>query len=193
MPRIAGAAVAAWRAELQRVGALHGDALARVPRVVVTSQVTASSTRSRVLTLQLTPEALKAAAAGAARRKTGARGLRTIIEGVLLDVMYEIPSRPDIRKCVVSADCVTRHQRPLLVTESGQVLSEEGQAIPGLEAGVPEGRGEARDVFAEFAPGHGLPFGSTIFVEALLIERRLTGLFFHLFPEVLENVFFTHG
>ena len=45
--------------------------------------------------------------------------------------MYEIPSRPDIRKCVVSAECVTRHQRPLLVTESGQVISEEGEvAIP---------------------------------------------------------------
>ena len=58
------------------------------------------------------------------------RSLRTVVEEILLDVMYEIPSRPDIRKCVVSADCVTRRQRPLLVTESGQVLSEEGQAIP---------------------------------------------------------------
>src|SRR3979409_1499927 len=42
--------------------------------------------------LQLTPDALQAAAKGAAKRKTGARGLRTIIEEVLLDVMYEIPS-----------------------------------------------------------------------------------------------------
>src|SRR5216117_4200038 len=48
--------------------------------------------------LQLTQEALQAAAAGAAKRKTGARGLRTIIEEVLLDVMYEIPSRTDVRR-----------------------------------------------------------------------------------------------
>src|SRR5207249_2411048 len=48
--------------------------------------------------LQLTPDALQAAAKGAAKRKTGARGLRTIIEEVLLDVMYEIPSSTNIRK-----------------------------------------------------------------------------------------------
>jgi ATP-dependent Clp protease ATP-binding subunit ClpX len=52
--------------------------------------------------LQLTDDALRAAAAGAAKRKTGARGLRTIIEEVLLDVMYEIPSRTDVRRVVVT-------------------------------------------------------------------------------------------
>ena len=80
--------------------------------------------------LVFTDEAYVAIAEAAIRQRTGARGLRTVVEEILLDVMYEIPSRPDIRKCVVSADCVTRRQRPLLVTESGQVLSEEGQAIP---------------------------------------------------------------
>jgi ATP-dependent Clp protease ATP-binding subunit ClpX len=80
--------------------------------------------------LVFTDEAYVAIAEAAIRQRTGARGLRTVVEELLLDVMYEIPSRPDIRKCVVSAECVTRHQRPLLVTESGQVLSEEGQAIP---------------------------------------------------------------
>jgi len=80
--------------------------------------------------LVFTEEAYTAIAEAAIRQRTGARGLRTVVEEILLDVMYEIPSRPDIRKCVVSAECVTRHQRPLLVTESGQVLSEEGQAIP---------------------------------------------------------------
>ena len=80
--------------------------------------------------LVFTDEAYVAIAEAAIKQRTGARGLRTVVEELLLDVMYEIPSRPDIRKCVVSADCVTRRQRPLLVTESGQVLSEEGQAIP---------------------------------------------------------------
>ena len=80
--------------------------------------------------LVFTEEAYTAIAEAAIRQRTGARGLRTVVEELLLDVMYEIPSRSDIRKCVVSAECVTRRQRPLLVTESGQVLSEEGQAIP---------------------------------------------------------------
>ena len=38
----------------------------------------------------------------------GARGLRTIIEETLLDVMYEIPSRPDVRRCVIDADAIRR-------------------------------------------------------------------------------------
>jgi ATP-dependent Clp protease ATP-binding subunit ClpX len=52
--------------------------------------------------------------------KTGARGLRTIIEGVLLDVMYEIPSHPEVVKCVVNAECITRRTPPLLLMETGQ-------------------------------------------------------------------------
>jgi ATP-dependent Clp protease ATP-binding subunit ClpX len=80
--------------------------------------------------LVFTDDAYVAIAEAAIKQRTGARGLRTVVEEILLDVMYEIPSRNDIRKCVVSAECVTRHQRPLLVTESGQVLNQEGEAIP---------------------------------------------------------------
>ena len=56
---------------------------------------------------------------------TGARGLRTVVAEVLLDVMYEAPSRPEIRKCVISADTVINRKRPLLVNEAGQVVGEE--------------------------------------------------------------------
>jgi ATP-dependent Clp protease ATP-binding subunit ClpX len=80
--------------------------------------------------LVFTDEAYVAIAEAALAQKTGARGLRTVVEDILLDVMYDIPSRQDIRKCVVSADCVTRHTRPLLVTESGQELDADVQAIP---------------------------------------------------------------
>jgi ATP-dependent Clp protease ATP-binding subunit ClpX len=79
--------------------------------------------------LVFTDDALQAIAEAALSQKTGARGLRTVVEEILLDVMYEMPSRPEIRKCVVSADCVTRKRRPLLLAESGQVLNEE-QDIP---------------------------------------------------------------
>jgi ATP-dependent Clp protease ATP-binding subunit ClpX len=73
--------------------------------------------------LVFTPEALRAAAREAMKLKTGARGLRTIIEQVLLDVMYEVPSHPDVVKCVVNAECITRNAPPLLLLESGQALS----------------------------------------------------------------------
>ena len=72
--------------------------------------------------LVFTPEALRAAAREAMKLKTGARGLRTIIERVLLDVMYEIPSRPEVVKCVVNAECITRITPPLLLTADGQAL-----------------------------------------------------------------------
>jgi ATP-dependent Clp protease ATP-binding subunit ClpX len=55
-------------------------------------------------------------------RKTGARGLRTIIEETLLDVMYEIPSRSDVVKCVVNANTIRRRVRPLLLTQSDRPI-----------------------------------------------------------------------
>ena len=79
--------------------------------------------------LVFTDDAYVAIAEAAMGQKTGARGLRTVVEEILLDVMYEIPSRTDIKKCVVSADCVTRHTRPLLVTEAGKVINEDGEEI----------------------------------------------------------------
>ena len=54
--------------------------------------------------------------------KTGARGLRTIIEKVFLEVMYEIPSHPEVVKCVVNAECMTRSTPPLLLLADGQAL-----------------------------------------------------------------------
>jgi len=73
--------------------------------------------------LVFTPEALRAAARDAMKLKTGARGLRTIIERVLLDVMYEIPSHPEVVKCVVNADCITRNASPLLLNGDGQPIA----------------------------------------------------------------------
>lgn len=63
-------------------------------------------------------DALAAAASEALRLRTGARGLRTIIESVLLDVMYEIPSRRDVRKCLITADTIRNKTKPILLTQS---------------------------------------------------------------------------
>nr|MBA2285038.1 ATP-dependent Clp protease ATP-binding subunit ClpX [Ktedonobacteraceae bacterium] len=68
--------------------------------------------------LVFTPDALDAAAESAMKQRTGARGLRSIIEEVLLDVQYEIPSRSDVKRIIVNGDVITQHHKPLLVTRS---------------------------------------------------------------------------
>ena len=70
--------------------------------------------------LVFTDDALKAIAEVALRHKTGARGLRTVLEETLMEVMYEIPGRGDVKKCVVNAESVTAKVRPLLLTRGGQ-------------------------------------------------------------------------
>ncbi|MCB0246815.1 MAG: ATP-dependent Clp protease ATP-binding subunit ClpX, partial [Anaerolineae bacterium] len=54
--------------------------------------------------------------------RTGARGLRTILESVLLDVMYEIPSRPEVTKCIVNADTILRRSLPVLLAGNDRAL-----------------------------------------------------------------------
>ncbi|AVX19833.1 MAG: ATP-dependent Clp protease ATP-binding subunit ClpX [Bacillota bacterium] len=66
--------------------------------------------------LEFQPEALRVVAQEALKRNTGARGLRAIIEDIMLDVMYEIPSRDDIEKVVITADCILKKEQPLIIT-----------------------------------------------------------------------------
>src|SRR3954451_6537285 len=68
--------------------------------------------------LEFTDDALEAAADRALKQKTGARGLRTIIEETLLDVMYEIPSQESVRKCVVTRDVIDGLRGPVIVTRN---------------------------------------------------------------------------
>jgi len=73
--------------------------------------------------LVFTNDALDAAAEGAMKQRTGARGLRSIIEDVLLDVMYEIPSRADVKKVIINGDVITARHKPLLETRSTRTTS----------------------------------------------------------------------
>jgi ATP-dependent Clp protease ATP-binding subunit ClpX len=68
--------------------------------------------------LQFTDDALREAATAALKTRAGARGLRTILERTLLDVMYDIPSRDDIAKCVIRAETIRGEAPPLLLTRS---------------------------------------------------------------------------
>ncbi len=67
--------------------------------------------------LKFTDSALKAIACKAVQRKSGARGLRAILEEIMLDVMYEIPSQKGIKECVVTGETVTRKEKPMLIYE----------------------------------------------------------------------------
>ena len=69
-------------------------------------------------------DALWAIADRALERETGARGLRSIIESALTDVMFDLPSRSDIARCIVTRDCIERGARPTLVTHGGHASTE---------------------------------------------------------------------
>ncbi len=65
--------------------------------------------------LTFTKEALIAIAIKAQRRKTGARGLRSILEDVMLDVMYDLPSLQGVKKCVINKEVIERKEQPALI------------------------------------------------------------------------------
>src|SRR5437763_1816100 len=74
--------------------------------------------------LVFTEDGLWEIAQRALERETGARGLRSIIEGVLLDVMFELPSRRDVSKCVITKETISKGLKPTLVTSGGAVAGE---------------------------------------------------------------------
>ena len=65
--------------------------------------------------LRLTEGALRAISRQALKRKSGARGLRAILETVMLELMYDIPSRDDVEECVISEEVIEQSAKPLLV------------------------------------------------------------------------------
>jgi ATP-dependent Clp protease ATP-binding subunit ClpX len=82
------------------------------------------------------PAALKAIARKALRRKTGARGLRSIIEQALLDTMYDLPSQGNVKRVVLDENAIEGEGKPLLIYADEDAASDK-----------PE-RGEVRDAAA---------------------------------------------
>ncbi|HBL83063.1 MAG TPA: ATP-dependent Clp protease ATP-binding subunit ClpX, partial [Clostridiales bacterium] len=66
------------------------------------------------ITLNMEEDAIEAIAQKALDRKTGARGLRSIIEEAMLDIMYELPSEEDVESCTITKECVTEHKPPVV-------------------------------------------------------------------------------
>ncbi len=75
--------------------------------------------------LEFDKDALVEIAQKAIERKTGARGLRSIIESIMLDVMFELPSRNDIDKCIISKETVSNNASPKLILQDGTVLDHD--------------------------------------------------------------------
>ncbi|PLS16893.1 ATP-dependent Clp protease ATP-binding subunit ClpX [Bacillus sp. M6-12] len=75
--------------------------------------------------LEFEKEALVEIAKKAIERKTGARGLRSIIEGIMLEVMFDLPSRDDIQKCIITAETVADNKPPKLILTDGSIAESE--------------------------------------------------------------------
>ena len=86
--------------------------------------------------LQFQPEALTAIAQAALDRKLGARGLRSVMEGIMTDIMFEIPSDLSIQTVTVTAESVESHGAPLVVRD------ENTERVPMHRVGVPENLAE---------------------------------------------------
>lgn len=80
------------------------------------------------VTLEFESEALRLIAAKALEQKTGARGLRTVVEGLMLDVMYNIPSEEHVSKCVITQASVEKKEQPLIVRSKAKGKSKEESA-----------------------------------------------------------------
>ncbi|WP_110927111.1 ATP-dependent protease ATP-binding subunit ClpX [Bacillus massiliglaciei] len=72
--------------------------------------------------LEFEPSALSEIAKQAIERKTGARGLRSIIEGIILEIMFDLPSRDDVAKCIITGTTITENETPKLVLKDGTTV-----------------------------------------------------------------------
>jgi len=75
--------------------------------------------------LEVTPEALTAIARRALKRRTGARGLRSIVEQALLGTMFELPSRQDVARVVLDADAISGQGEPKLIAREAQIAAQQ--------------------------------------------------------------------
>lgn len=78
--------------------------------------------------LEITPEALTEIAAKAIQRKTGARGLRSIMESILVQTMYDVPSLEQAKKVVVTKECVTEGKQPEILDAEGKPITVQAES-----------------------------------------------------------------
>ncbi|MEW5783923.1 MAG: ATP-dependent protease ATP-binding subunit ClpX [Bacillota bacterium] len=106
---------------------LDKEALIRIltePRNALTKQYQKMFELDNV-SLEFKDSSLQAISEEAIKRNTGARGLRAIMEDVLLEVMFELPSRDDISRCIITRDAILKRENPILVTREKRKKKEE--------------------------------------------------------------------
>ncbi|MHB1485158.1 MAG: ATP-dependent Clp protease ATP-binding subunit ClpX [Saccharofermentanales bacterium] len=112
---------------------LDEDALIRIlsePKNALIKQYKKLLNMDRVH-LEFEKDAIVEIARLARERNTGARGLRAIIEDIMLDIMFEIPSRQDVEKCIITRDNVMKHTPPLLVLKDiSKIRHEKHKELP---------------------------------------------------------------
>lgn len=109
--------------------ALNKEALCRIlvePKNALTKQFKQLLSLDGV-ELIFSDDAIQVAAEEALLRKSGARGLRTVIEDALMDVMYMIPSMTDVRKCIITGETIRFKRPPLLMTSAGKPIPLGGE------------------------------------------------------------------
>ena len=116
------------------LSALTAEDLVRVltePKNAVTRQFEKFLSLDKV-ELAFTPGALQAAAEVALDRKTGARALRSIVEESLLEVMYDIPERTDIRKCIITEETIRDGRAPAAADQDGRRQGRRRDELRGV-------------------------------------------------------------
>ncbi|MGE0614342.1 MAG: ATP-dependent Clp protease ATP-binding subunit ClpX [Bacteriovoracia bacterium] len=83
--------------------------------------------------LEFEPDALEAVAKEAIKRATGARGLRSILEQAMLEIMYDLPAKSEVKKCVITKNVITKGEKPILV------LTDEKDKAEGKEKALAQG------------------------------------------------------
>jgi ATP-dependent Clp protease ATP-binding subunit ClpX len=81
------------------------------------------------VSVKFTDDALVAVAKEALKRKSGARGLRAILEGAMLELMYEIPSLQNVKECLINEDFIIKHAAPILTYGASEEASWDKPGI----------------------------------------------------------------
>ncbi|MBW2630995.1 MAG: ATP-dependent Clp protease ATP-binding subunit ClpX [Deltaproteobacteria bacterium] len=114
------------------IGALHDLVDKDLVRILVEPKNSMAKQYKKMFEIEgvkltLTDGALKAIAKLSADRKAGARGLQAVMEDIMLDIMYDIPSRKDIKECLINEDVVLSGEKPILVFETVSEVVENNE------------------------------------------------------------------
>ncbi|MEA3474904.1 MAG: ATP-dependent Clp protease ATP-binding subunit ClpX, partial [Candidatus Cloacimonadota bacterium] len=81
------------------------------------------------VSLKFTDDALEAIAEIAMKRESGARGLRAIMESIMIDIMYQVPDLKDVRECYITKDVIAKRGKPIFKIKPDSLSEEKNRLI----------------------------------------------------------------